>query len=153
MKLVLRPVSIDDLPVLFEQQSDPESNQLAAVHPRSEAAFHQHWQAILADSHVIARAIVVDGMLVGSVNVFPMEGRSAVGYWIAREHWGRGIATRALALLLEEVKERPITAWVADTNAASCRVLEKCGFQVEGTLESAGSDRYVACTERIYRLD
>lgn len=153
MNLVLRPVNLDDLPALFEQQSDPECNRLAAVHPCGEPAFHQHWRRILADSSVIARAIEVDGVLVGSVNVFPMEDRTAVGYWIAREHWSRGIATRALSLLLVEVKTRPFTAWVADTNAASCRVLEKCGFRLEGTRESAGTDRFIACTERIYRLD
>jgi RimJ/RimL family protein N-acetyltransferase len=53
-----------------------------------------------------------------------------VGYWVGREFWGRGIATRALAAFLDEVSERPIYAGVADTNLASIRVLEKCGFTV-----------------------
>jgi RimJ/RimL family protein N-acetyltransferase len=50
-----------------------------------------------------------------------------VGYWLGREFWGKGIATQALAELVEEL-DRPLYAEVSTNNIGSIRVLEKCGF-------------------------
>jgi RimJ/RimL family protein N-acetyltransferase len=55
-----------------------------------------------------------------------------VGYWLGREFWGKGIATRALEEFLQEIKTRPLYAHVAKHNIGSRRVLEKCGFAVSG---------------------
>jgi RimJ/RimL family protein N-acetyltransferase len=55
-----------------------------------------------------------------------------VSYWLGREFWGRGIASAALALLLAEVKTRPLHAHVVRHNVASIRVLQKCGFVISG---------------------
>jgi RimJ/RimL family protein N-acetyltransferase len=55
-----------------------------------------------------------------------------VTYWLGREFWGPGIATAALRKLLEIVAERPLVARAAADNAASIRVLEKCGFVFSG---------------------
>ncbi len=66
------------------------------------------------------------------------DGRRLVGYWIGREFWGRGLATQALAELLDVVDARPLHAYVAKNNVASIRVLEKCGFVKVG--EHAGDD-------------
>jgi RimJ/RimL family protein N-acetyltransferase len=68
----------------------------------------------------------------GSVLSFVRDGQRQVGYWIAREHWGKGVATAALTQLLGEVCERPLFARVAAGNHGSLRVLEKCGFQSVG---------------------
>ena len=81
-----------------------------------------------------------------------MDGEDAIGYWIAKEHWGRGIASRALELLLQEVPRRPLVARVARHNGASLRVLERCGFRVMGCRESPASERYRACEEVLLRL-
>lgn len=141
----LRDVVAADLPTLYQYQLDPESNRMAAVYPRSAEVFELRWADILGDPRSIAKAIVADGGVVGSIGCFKMEGLDAVGYWIAREYWGRGIATRALALLLEEVTIRPLHAQVARHNAASMRVLERCGFVVTGYREAPGDARYAAC--------
>jgi RimJ/RimL family protein N-acetyltransferase len=53
-----------------------------------------------------------------------------VCYWLGNEFWGRGIATEALAAFLQIVTTRPIYAGVAKDNAASIRVLQKCGFAI-----------------------
>ena len=55
-----------------------------------------------------------------------------MGYWIGRENWGTGVATRALSAFLDVVSIRPLYAVVATTNVASRRVVEKCGFSVVG---------------------
>ncbi len=125
---------------------------MAAVHPRDPDAFHAQWEKIFADPTVVARAIVADGSLAGSISCFKLDGQDAVGYWIAREHWGRGIASAALRLLLEEVAVRPLYARAARHNVASIRVLERCGFKITGYQVSPGTDRYVACEEVLMRL-
>ena len=56
--------------------------------------------------------------------------RRYVGYWIAREHWGRGIASAAFPAFLALLGERPLYAKTSAGNAASLRVLEKSGFTV-----------------------
>ena len=130
--VVLREVVEDDLPILFEHQIDPVAYRMAGFTPRDRDAFMTHWrQNILGVATAQKRAIVCDGEVVGHVVCFDRDGKREVGYWIAREHWGRGIATRALSRFLEDLPERPLYAGVARWNVASVRVLEKCGFRVE----------------------
>lgn len=133
--LRLRDVHADDLPMFFEYQLDPEANHMAAFtakDPTDRAAFDAHWAKILADDSVIKRTIVVDGRVAGNLACFEWEGDRSVGYWLGRDFWGRGLATRALAAFLEEVTERPLYAQVAKDNLASLRVLQKCGFAITG---------------------
>ena len=63
---------------------------------------------------------------------FVYFGQREVGYWIGKEYWGQGIATRALSEFLEQVPLRPLRAVVAKHNRGSLRVLEKCGFRIVG---------------------
>ena len=65
----------------------------------------------------------------GSVGKFELSGRPSVTYWIGKEYWGRGLATRALSTFLTLLKTRPLYASVAKEKAASLLVLEKCGFK------------------------
>jgi RimJ/RimL family protein N-acetyltransferase len=135
MEIALRAVEEADLPVLFEHQRDPEANRMAAFPARDRDAFVAHWRGILVDEGVIARTILADGQVVGDILSWVDDERRLVGYWIGREHWGRGIATRALAAFAEEVTIRPLYAKVAVHNAGSIRVLEKCGFVRRGEPE------------------
>lgn len=75
-----------------------------------------------------------------------------VGYWVDRACWGRGIASRALAMFLDEVIARPLHARVATTNLGSIRVLEKCGFVITGYEHSPATERYLECEEAILML-
>jgi RimJ/RimL family protein N-acetyltransferase len=135
-ELFLRPVEPGDLDTLFEHQRDPESNRMAAVPARERPAFDAHWARILADESTTIRTIVVNGEIAGNVLSWRTPDERLVGYWIGREYWGRGIATRALAAFLSEVRERPLHAHVATSNLGSIRVLEKCGFKVSGRTET-----------------
>ena len=126
----LRDVSRFDLGVLYEQQSDPEASRMAAFPIRDRKAFYAHWDRILRDRSVIKKTILLDGVVAGNVVSFQRDGVREVGYWIGRSFWGRGIATRALAELLVQIVLRPLYARVALHNAASVRVLTKCGFSI-----------------------
>ncbi|HEV8566534.1 MAG TPA: GNAT family N-acetyltransferase [Actinoplanes sp.] len=125
----IRDVHDDDLEVFYGHQLDPEAIRMAAFPPRDRDAFMAHWATIRADDTVVLQTVVVDGQVAGNVVSWEQDGRRLVGYWFGRDHWGRGIATRALALFLDRVPLRPLYAQVAVHNAGSIRVLEKCGFR------------------------
>ena len=131
MERVLREVQDDDIPIFFEQQNEPEAIEMAAFPAREWEPFREHWGRIRLDESCVTKAIVSDGVVVGNVLSWPRDGQRFVGYWLGREFWGRGLATRALAELVEEL-ERPLYAEVSTTNIGSIRVLEKCGFEVIG---------------------
>ena len=128
-ELVLRAVEPADLGVFFVNQRDPESVRMAAVPPRDRAAFDAHWRRILADETARVRTVVVDGRVAGNMLSWVDGERRLVGYWIGRDHWGRGIASRALRAFLDELETRPLHALVSTANRSSVRVLEKCGFE------------------------
>jgi RimJ/RimL family protein N-acetyltransferase len=126
--MLLRDVVDADLPIFFEHQRDPEGSRMAAFPARAYDAHMAHWAKILADETVVSKTIVVDGQVAGNVGSWQAGDKRLVGYWIGREFWGRGIATRALAEFLAQLPERPLHALVAPHNVGSIRVLEKCGF-------------------------
>lgn len=130
MEVTIRDATAEDLPILFEHQADPEAARMAVFGSRPWDAFVRHWTRIMADPDMTTKAVLADGEVVGNVGLWDGPTGRLVGYWIGREHWGRGIATRALALALEEEPTRPIWAHVATSNVGSRRVLEKCGFRV-----------------------
>jgi RimJ/RimL family protein N-acetyltransferase len=154
--IALRPVADADLDALFEQMRDPESVRMAAFTPEDpddRAAFDAHMARVLSTPGITHRAVTSDGQLVGSIAAFVIEGGTEVTYWIDRAAWGRGIASRALELLLQEVPVRPLYARAASDNAASLRVLEKSGFQVTGTENSFAPGRSESIEETILRKD
>jgi ribosomal-protein-alanine N-acetyltransferase len=87
-------------------------------------------------------AIAVNGEAAGSVGFVlrqDVERVSAeIGYWLAEPFWGRGIATDALAAITKHaIATHALTRIYAlpfAGNAASCRVLEKAGYVLEGRL-------------------
>ena len=94
------------------------------------------------------------GRFVGRIGFLNPDGWPGfeIGWTLAREHWGKGIASRALELLLLEVPTRPLYAHVATSNGASLRVLRKCGFVVERVWLSPASDRFPECEEAVLVL-
>jgi RimJ/RimL family protein N-acetyltransferase len=130
--LVLREVEDADLPMLYAHQADPVGAEMAAFPSRDAEAFLLHWAKIRVDPANTTRTIVVDGEVVGNVASFIIEGNREVGYWIGREHWGRGYATAALTAFLAIDERRPLYAACAEHNVGSARVLEHCGFTYVG---------------------
>lgn len=156
--VVLRPVEPSDLDVLFEQQLDPEANAMAAftsADPTDRDAFDTHWKRLLSDDAFTNRTILVADQVAGHVAAYPSDDFDGpeVTYWIGKPWWGRGIATRALTLLLAEVPDRPLFARCAKTNPASIRVLGKCGFTVVGEDEGFANAHGRVIAEYILRLD
>ena len=131
---------------------DPESNELAVTIPRTANEFVAHWATVFNDPAIMPRVILIDNVVGGDISCFKMEGLDSVGYRVAKKFWGKGIATRALELLLQEVDIRPLHARVATTNGPSLRVLQKCGFKVVRTQLSPADERYPECEEAVLIL-
>ena len=144
----LRPVEDADLPIFLAHQDDPVAAAMAAFPTRAPDAFYEHWATIRADPTNITRTILADDEVVGDIVSWLDDGRREVGYWIGRDHWGKGFATAALRLLLEEIKDRPVTAHIVPGNVGSQRVVEKCGFVRVG--EEVADD---GVHELIFRLE
>ena len=91
-----------------------------------------------------AFAIVVNDVVVGSIGVFRCDNihsRTAeMGYYMGEPYWGKGLGTSAVKQICKYVFENTdiirIFAEPFAHNTASCRVLEKAGFQLEGILHS-----------------
>lgn len=89
-----------------------------------------------------AFAIIVEGKVVGSIALFRKDNihfRTAeLGYYIAEAYWGQGIGTNAVMEICNSVFANTdivrIFAEPFEDNIASCRILEKAGFDFEGTL-------------------
>ena len=154
-EVALRPIDDSDLDALFEQMRDPESVRMAAFtaeNPDDRAAFDVHMARVRALPEATNRAVTVDGRLVGSIASFVVDGDTEVTYWIDRSFWGQGIASRALALLLESVPVRPVFARAASDNVGSLKVLQRAGFAIIGTATSFANARNKEIEETILRL-
>jgi RimJ/RimL family protein N-acetyltransferase len=146
----LRAVEESDLPVFFEHQTDPEANRMANFEARDRDTFMAHWAKILRDETGVVRTIEFEGRVAGNIVSWEHDGERDVGYWIGREHWGRGVATAALSAFLDELDTRPLHAHVATHNIGSIRVLERCGFERTGEPTPAGAD---GVRELLLKLD
>ena len=95
--------------------------------------------------------------IIGSVGLGSCEDGVELGYWIAREHWGRGYASEAGRAVLDVARmvgHRRLVASHFIDNPASGRVLEKIGFRRTGIVaERFSKGRAKAFLARGYALD
>jgi RimJ/RimL family protein N-acetyltransferase len=148
--ITLRLAEDADEPVMYEQQADPEFAAMAAFTSRDRDAHREHWQRITNDPNTINRIVLVDGEPCGSLGSWVMDGMRLVGYGFGRAFWGRGIASEALRQFVNDVvTERPLYAYVAESNVGSQRVLGKAGFVLADDQPGVAEDGVV---ERLYIL-
>src|SRR5581483_106833 len=133
MTVTLREVTREDLPIFFEHQLDAEAARMAAFPSRDRDAFMAHWAKIMSresNATGILNTILADGAVAGNIVYWEAAGEPNIGYWLGKTHWGKGIASVALAQFLTKIEARPVYAHVAKHNLGSIRVLEKCGFRL-----------------------
>ena len=130
MTVTLREVIQEDLPIFFEHQLDAEATRMAAFPSRDRDAFMAHWARIMSNETGILNTILADDTVAGNVVYWEAAGEPNIGYWLGKTHWGKGIASAALAQFVTKIGARPVYAHVAKHNFASIRVLQKCGFQL-----------------------
>ena len=114
----------------------------AFPHPYSKRDAREFLKSVTTRTPETLFAIAVDGEAAGGIGFVlhpDVERVSAeIGYWLGEPFWGRGIVSEALAAVTAyAIRTHSLTrvyavpfAW----NAASCRVLEKAGYVIEGRL-------------------
>ena len=155
LDLKLRPTKIADLDTLFQFQLDKEGGYLAAFMPNDptdKSTYLNKYTKLLNDPTVNNQTIVIDNIIVGSIATFVMEGDLEITYWVDRNFWGQGIATKALEIFLTIQTARPIFGRVAFDNYGSQKVLEKCGFIKIGTDRGFANARQTEIEEFLYKL-
>ncbi|MEU4675382.1 GNAT family N-acetyltransferase [Micromonospora sp. NPDC023737] len=145
--LVLRPWVEADAPAVQAALSDPD---IARWNPQGWPVDEERtlnwlrrradWSA--GDHASLAVADATDGTLLGSVSLYDIHDDEAeIGYWVVPSARGRGVASRAVTLLtrwgFEQLGLHRIELCHATANAASCRVAERAGYRLEGTLRES----------------
>lgn len=147
--LRLRPATVDDVPAILRICQDPEIQRWTRVpSPYSEQHAHAFVSLSAAgveeetDAHLlVVDAVTDDALGAAGLSVSPADLAGEVGYWVAAEARGQGVATRATRLLcrfgLEELRLGYIGLEAAADNRASNVVARRLGFTHEGTRRSA----------------
>lgn len=129
LPIALRPWREEDAPRLAELVNDKRVlANLAATMPfpyteRNAAEFITRANQPGARQY----AITVDGEPVGNIGAVEHETEFELGYWIGHAYWNRGIATRAIALILSQIRPtaKRIKAHVFAFNPASAKASTK----------------------------
>ena len=129
-------------------------------YPYTEQDAREFISAMLAadEDETFAFAVTADGKVIGSIGAFRQGNihrqTAELGYYIAEEYWGKGIMTEAVKQLCAHVFAHTdilrIFAEPFAHNLASCRVLEKAGFQYEGTLRCNAVKNGAVLDMRLY---
>jgi RimJ/RimL family protein N-acetyltransferase len=138
--ITLRPWRPDDVPFVYDSCQDPEIQRWTTV-PRPYSATHAvqfvaHTAAARTQGTLYAFAVTNTdtGELLGAIDLRDVtDGQGLIGYWLAPECRGRGVATAALDALaawaFAEMGLREVRVRIASTNGASLRVAERAGFR------------------------
>ena len=144
MTVHIAPITEADIKVLYLLGNDKDVSWMSGgglTYPLSYEEFRTKKTIAVSTSpqDMASYAIRWNTNLVGSIGYFrreqdlPLE----IGYWLGREYWGKGIATNALQLALEAMRDRGISGTVIATtmpdNLSSRHILLKCGFREIGT--------------------
>jgi len=124
-----------------------------AADQTDRSAFLSRAARLRADTSVRHLVIDVDGEAAGTIGFFRIDDQPEVTYWVDRLRWGKGIASAALQILLDDIAERPVYARAASDNVGSLRVLEKAGFRRVGVDRGFAAGRGEEIEETILRLD
>lgn len=142
-RLRLRPFRPGDEAALVEHADDRRVWQNLRdrfPHPYTHADAEQWIAHARADAPPLQLAVTLDDRVIGGVGLERLADVSRfsaeLGYWLGGAHWGRGFASEAVAAFVEwafaSLPLERLQAFVFTPNAASRRVLEKCGFRLEG---------------------
>lgn len=158
---LLRPLELADAESLARHANDSEvwrNLRDRFPHPYTEADAIEWIRLVRSRAVQTSFGIDVDGQAVGSISLMLGEDiarRTAeVGYWIGREHWGRGIMVEALRSTTQyafaELGLVRVFAVPFVTTTRSCRVLEKAGYVREGLMRRSAVKEDVIMDQVLY---
>jgi RimJ/RimL family protein N-acetyltransferase len=145
-RAIIRPYSDNDVESLATRINNKNvaANLLLVPHPYTMSDAQSFIGRCIGDSECTNFAIADDTGVIGGIGLrravpgfMDVQKHVAeIGYWLAQEYWGRGIATEAVVAFTQwgfgALGLRRIWAAVFARNTASARVLEKAGYEYEG---------------------
>lgn len=155
----LREFKTDDASLLQVYLNNPNVTRfLTSSIPQPYEKEDAEWWINEGSKGGIVRAIEYEGVFIGAVGAnrkqFEHSRSAEIGYWLAESYWGKGIATAALsqlsAFIFESTDIVRLQAHVFEGNFPSARVLEKCGYRLEGVLQKAIFKRDVLMDASLY---
>ena len=158
-KIILREFEPDDIDSIVKHASNFNvSKYLTAKFHYPYKTEHAEWWINVGSKIGQHRAIDINGECVGAIGITFSEGEHLyscqIGYWLGQSHWGKGIATEALSIMTNEAFSRyrivRLYAPVYSPNKASMRVLEKCGYLLEGIMVKSVYKNNIFMDEHIY---
>ncbi len=165
MECQIRKWSIGDAADLAEALNNKSiQNNLrdGLPYPYTESDAKNYINAMLNsdENSTFPFAITLNSKVIGSIGVFRKDNihsRTAeIGYYIAEPFWGKGLGTSAVMQACKYIFDNTdiirIFAEPFSYNNASCRILEKCGFEYEGTLRSNAVKNGKVLDMKLYSL-
>lgn len=144
-KISFRLMDLDDADAMMEWATDAAVAKFCRWDPYTSKQQAIDYIKSNVIPHPYHPAICVDNMPVGAISVTKNSGgdscRGELGYVLASKWWGKGIATKAVKILVSTIFDEwaqleRLEALVDVENKGSQRVLEKAGFTREGVLRS-----------------
>jgi len=145
-RILLRDFQLSDFDELHAFASDPEVTRFTSFGPNQPDETRTFLESAIAEAaawprreYWLAAELIDGGAMIGSCGVGKeTHAQWELGYVLSRQHWGRGIATEIVRALTQfsfsQLDAKKVWAPVDARNVASCRVLEKAGFTLEGLL-------------------
>ncbi|HUR99613.1 MAG TPA: GNAT family N-acetyltransferase [Pyrinomonadaceae bacterium] len=142
-RLLFRRFTLDDLPLLIEQRSDPDVNKfLGGTKLQNPEALAKRIRFYMRcyETHGFGSSVMIwkaTGEMIGSAGLQPLDGTDEieVGYSIIKEYWGKGIGTEAARAWLDYGFRNAgldrIVAVAHTGNWASRHIMEKLGMRYE----------------------
>ncbi|MDQ3278118.1 MAG: GNAT family N-acetyltransferase [Bacteroidota bacterium] len=163
-RLLLREVQPEDQAFIFEGLSHPEVIPFYGVRYDSFDATgaQMDWYRKLREDGTGLSWIIINhqtGEKMGDISVYafkPEHNKAEVGFWLLPTYWNRGYAAEALQAVINYWKAEKalhrLEAFVEEGNRASSNLLERAGFQYEGTMRDCEvkNGRYISL--HIYAL-
>jgi ribosomal-protein-alanine N-acetyltransferase len=159
-RLEIRPFVLGDEADLVTEANDPRVAATLRDRFPSQYTYDDavRWIEVARAHRLVGLAITTAGRVIGGIGLEQESGErrfdAELGYWLGVAHWGRGYASEAVAAFCEQAfatsELQRLHAYVYESNPASGRVLEKCGFTLEGVARRAifKQGRFLDC--RIY---
>lgn len=162
-RIALRPVAATDLPALLAINGDPQVTQFLPYATWQTLDDATAWLArmeALGATGTGQQLVVVqrtDAAVIGTLLLFKHDAgsqRLELGYVLGRAHWGQGLMREALQAVCGHLfgarGVRRIEAEVNPANGASCRLLTRLGFTLEGTLRQRWVGKGVAYDTHVF---
>ena len=144
----IRPLRFSDAPDLYENVKDKEivTWTVSIPHPYPKDGALKFirkagYNIRKRKSYTFGIVLKETGTVIGVVELmtFDWKNKNAeIGYWLGKKHWGEGLMTEAVRLILNfgfgNLRLHRIYARLFEENTGSARVLEKCGFNLEGRM-------------------